>query len=91
MITSRTAWDLGSGPSAGAAWKTKDLAPDGEYSTMACPCPLGLSLPRSRPAHWGRRGWEQASLHFSHFFPDEGQDLRNGDSEAGTELWAASC
>ncbi|XP_015495072.1 kinesin-like protein KIFC3 isoform X1 [Parus major] len=29
MITSRTAWDLGSGPSAGAAWKTKDLAPDG--------------------------------------------------------------
>ncbi|XP_038004018.1 kinesin-like protein KIFC3 isoform X2 [Motacilla alba alba] len=28
MITSRTAWHLGSGPS-GAAWKTKDLAPDG--------------------------------------------------------------
>ncbi|XP_071423574.1 kinesin-like protein KIFC3 isoform X3 [Pithys albifrons albifrons] len=29
MITSRTAWDLESGPSAGAAWKTKDLALDG--------------------------------------------------------------
>ncbi|XP_039931335.1 kinesin-like protein KIFC3 [Hirundo rustica] len=29
MITSRTVWDLGSGPSSGAAWKTKDLAPDG--------------------------------------------------------------
>ncbi|XP_071296799.1 kinesin-like protein KIFC3 isoform X1 [Agelaius tricolor] len=29
MITSRSAWHLGSGPSAGAAWNTKDLAPDG--------------------------------------------------------------
>ncbi|XP_056356464.1 kinesin-like protein KIFC3 isoform X3 [Oenanthe melanoleuca] len=29
MITSRTAWDLGPGPSAAAAWKTKDLAPAG--------------------------------------------------------------
>ncbi|XP_030914269.1 kinesin-like protein KIFC3 [Geospiza fortis] len=29
MITSRTAWHLGSGPAAGAAWNTKDLAPDG--------------------------------------------------------------
>lgn len=29
MITSRSAWHLGSGPAAGAAWNTKDLAPDG--------------------------------------------------------------
>ncbi|XP_064526968.1 kinesin-like protein KIFC3 isoform X3 [Pseudopipra pipra] len=29
MITSRTAWDLGSGPSSGAVWNTKDLVPDG--------------------------------------------------------------
>ncbi|KAM6195264.1 kinesin-like protein KIFC3 [Sarcoramphus papa] len=29
MITSRKTWDLGAVPSARAAWKTKDLAPDG--------------------------------------------------------------
>ncbi|XP_063266649.1 kinesin-like protein KIFC3 isoform X5 [Prinia subflava] len=36
MITSRPAWDLGSGPSAGAAWKSKDLAPDGGSSGALC-------------------------------------------------------
>lgn len=54
MITSRTAWDLGSGPSAGAAWKTKDLAPDGEYSTVARPFPLGLSLLKLTPCSLGK-------------------------------------
>lgn len=39
---------------------------------------------------WGRRGREQASLHFSHFFLDEAWDLRNGDSEAGTKALVAS-
>ena len=49
MITSRKTWDLGAVPSARAAWKTKDLPPDGEYGAVARPFPLGLSLPRSRP------------------------------------------
>lgn len=31
MITARKTWDLGAVPSARAAWKTKDLSPDGEY------------------------------------------------------------
>lgn len=49
MITSRKTWDLGSVPSARATWKTKDLPLDGEYSTVARPFPLGLSLLCSRP------------------------------------------
>lgn len=49
MIASRKTWDLGSVPSARAAWKPKGHPPDGEYGAVARPSPLGLSLPRSRP------------------------------------------
>lgn len=48
MIASRKTWDLGSVPSARAAWKPKGHPPDGEYGAVARPSPLGLSLPCSR-------------------------------------------
>lgn len=56
MITSRSAWHLGSGPAAGAAWNSKDLAPDGEYSTVACPLslPLGAQPAALTPCSLGK-------------------------------------
>lgn len=78
MITSHKTWDLGSVPSVKATWKTKDLPRDGEYAQWLVLFPWGSACCAHALAHaWGRRGWEQASPHFSHFFLDEAQDLRN--------------
>lgn len=86
MIPSCQPWSRGSVPSARAARESKDPEADGESRAAAGPRPSGLTPAALTPLPTrGRRGREQASLHFSHFFPDEGRDLRNNDSEAGTE------